>query len=79
MVCLRKSARSAEDIVVSSVRIDRVLLHAILSQIAQISQTNAASQIDGYIYKVNPQYLFPIFYQSKPNNRMLPHWISSVY
>ena len=44
-VCLRKSARSAGDTGVSSVRIDWVRLRVILPQIAQITQTNAASCI----------------------------------
>ena len=45
VVCLRKSAGSAGDIGVYSVRIDWVLLRVILPQIAQITQTNAASCI----------------------------------
>ena len=43
--CLRLSAWSARNIVVSSVRIDWVLLRVILPQIAQITQRNAASCI----------------------------------
>ena len=41
-VCLRKSARSAGDMGGSFVRIDWVRLRVILSQIAQITQRNAA-------------------------------------
>ena len=41
-VCLRKSAWSAGDFWVSSLRIDWVRLRVILTQIAQITQRNAA-------------------------------------